>query len=30
MAELKKLPAGELVASRYNKFRTIAQFFKTE
>jgi acetyl-CoA carboxylase carboxyl transferase subunit alpha len=29
-AELKKVPADELVASRYNKFRTIAQFFKTE
>jgi acetyl-CoA carboxylase carboxyl transferase subunit alpha len=30
LAELKKVPAAELVASRYNKFRTIAQFFKTE
>lgn len=30
LAELKKLPTSELVASRYNKFRTIAQFFKTE
>jgi acetyl-CoA carboxylase carboxyl transferase subunit alpha len=29
-AELKKIPAAELVASRYNKFRTIAQFFKTD
>src|SRR5258708_1456629 len=29
-AELKKLPAGELVASRYNKFRNMAQFFTTE
>src|SRR6201993_2761915 len=29
-AELKKIPPAELVASRYNKFRTIAQFFKTE
>jgi acetyl-CoA carboxylase carboxyl transferase subunit alpha len=29
-AQLKKIPATELVASRYNKFRTIAQFFKTE
>jgi acetyl-CoA carboxylase carboxyl transferase subunit alpha len=29
-AELKKVPPGELVASRYNKFRTIAQFFTTE
>src|SRR5882672_7402665 len=28
--ELKKMSPGELVASRYNKFRTIAQFFKTE
>jgi acetyl-CoA carboxylase carboxyl transferase subunit alpha len=30
LAELKKVPAAELVASRYNKFRNIAQFFKTE
>ena len=29
-AELKKLPASELVASRYNKFRNMAQFFRTE
>ena len=29
-AELKKVPPAELVASRYNKLRTIAQFFKTE
>jgi len=29
-AELKKAPPAELVASRYNKFRTMAQFFKTE
>ena len=29
-AELKKVPPSELVASRYNKFRTMAQFFKTE
>jgi len=29
-AELKKMPPAELVASRYNKFRNIAQFFKTE
>src|SRR5579863_8641497 len=29
-AELKKLPPAELVASRYKKFRTIAQFYKTE
>jgi len=30
LAELKKIPPAELVVSRYNKFRTIAQFFKTE
>jgi acetyl-CoA carboxylase carboxyl transferase subunit alpha len=30
LAELKKIPPSELVVSRYNKFRTIAQFFKTE
>lgn len=29
-ADLKKMPAGELVASRYNKFRTMAQFYKSE
>lgn len=29
-AELKKIPPAELVVSRYNKFRNIAQFFKTE
>ena len=29
-SDLKKFPAAELVASRYKKFRTIAQFFKTE
>jgi acetyl-CoA carboxylase carboxyl transferase subunit alpha len=29
-AELKKLPTAELIATRYNKFRTIAQFYKTE
>ena len=28
-AELKKVPPAELVASRYNKFRTMAQFFKS-
>lgn len=28
-AALKKMPSAELVASRYNKFRTMAQFFKT-
>jgi acetyl-CoA carboxylase carboxyl transferase subunit alpha len=30
LAQLRKVPPAELVASRYNKFRTIAQFFKTE
>src|SRR5271170_251528 len=30
LAVLKKLPASELITSRYDKFRTIAQFFKTE
>ena len=29
-AELKKIPPAELVVSRYNKFRHIAQFFTTE
>ena len=29
-AELKKLSPAELVAARYNKFRNIAQFYKTE
>jgi acetyl-CoA carboxylase carboxyl transferase subunit alpha len=29
-AELKKIPPAELVASRYNKFRNMAQFFETE
>src|SRR5579863_5800172 len=29
-AELKKLPPSDLIESRYEKFRTIAQFFKTE
>jgi acetyl-CoA carboxylase carboxyl transferase subunit alpha len=29
-AELKKIPPAELVVSRYNKFRHMAQFFKTE
>src|ERR1700737_3087553 len=28
--DLKKLPASELVASRYNKFRNMAEFFSTE
>lgn len=30
LAELKKIPPAELVVSRYNKFRHMAQFFKTE
>jgi acetyl-CoA carboxylase carboxyl transferase subunit alpha len=29
LAELKKISPAELVVSRYNKFRNIAQFFKT-
>ena len=29
-SEIKNLSGGELVASRYNKFRNMAQFFKTE
>jgi len=29
-AELKKIPPAELVVSRYNKFRHMAQFFKLE
>ena len=29
-ASLKKMPAQELVASRYNKFRRMAQFFRME
>jgi acetyl-CoA carboxylase carboxyl transferase subunit alpha len=29
-ADLKKLPPAELLVSRYEKFRNIAQFFKTE
>src|SRR3984957_19256825 len=29
-AELKKMPMSELLVSRYNKFRNMAQFFKTE
>jgi len=29
-AELKNIPPAELLVSRYNKFRTIAQFFKSE
>ena len=30
LAELKRIPPADLVVSRYNKFRTIAQFFKGE
>ena len=30
LAELKKIPHSDLLVSRYNKFRSIAQFFKTE
>lgn len=30
LAELRKLSTAELIASRYNKFRTIAQFYKTQ
>jgi acetyl-CoA carboxylase carboxyl transferase subunit alpha len=30
LAELKRIPLSDLVESRYEKFRTIAQFFKTE
>jgi acetyl-CoA carboxylase carboxyl transferase subunit alpha len=30
LAEVQKLPAPELVASRYNKFRNMAQFFRVE
>jgi acetyl-CoA carboxylase carboxyl transferase subunit alpha len=30
LAELKKLPLPELLASRYNKFRAMAQFFAVE
>ena len=29
-AELKKIPSSDLIVSRYNKFRNMAQFFKTE
>src|ERR1700747_2340023 len=29
-AELKKIQPADLIASRYNKFRSIAQFFKAE
>jgi acetyl-CoA carboxylase carboxyl transferase subunit alpha len=30
LAELKKMPIEQLVASRYNKFRNIAQYFRSE
>jgi acetyl-CoA carboxylase carboxyl transferase subunit alpha len=30
LSELKKIPPPDLIVSRYNKFRTMAQFFKTE
>src|SRR6202789_1108608 len=30
LAELKKVPAADLVVSRYNKFRNMAQLFRTE
>jgi acetyl-CoA carboxylase carboxyl transferase subunit alpha len=30
LTELKKIPVSDLIVSRYNKFRTIAQFFKSE
>jgi acetyl-CoA carboxylase carboxyl transferase subunit alpha len=30
LAELKRIPPSDLIESRYEKFRTIAQFFKTE
>ena len=29
-SELKKIPPADLLVSRYNKFRNIAQFYKTE
>jgi len=29
-SDLKKIPPADLITSRYDKFRTIAQFFKTE
>src|ERR1700723_1161395 len=29
LSELKKIPPADLLVSRYNKFRNIAQFFKT-
>jgi acetyl-CoA carboxylase carboxyl transferase subunit alpha len=30
LSELKKVPLSNLIVSRYNKFRNMAQFFKTE
>jgi acetyl-CoA carboxylase carboxyl transferase subunit alpha len=30
LSELKKIPPAELIVSRYNKFRTIAQFFRSD
>lgn len=30
LSELKKIPSAELVASRYNKFRNMAQFFRVD
>src|SRR6266851_2255401 len=30
LAELEKMPTSDLLVSRYNKFRAIAQFFKAE
>src|ERR1700688_494170 len=30
LAELKKMPPADLLVARYNKFRTMAQFFRTE
>jgi acetyl-CoA carboxylase carboxyl transferase subunit alpha len=30
LSEIKKMPASELLASRYNKFRQMAQFFRQE
>ena len=29
-AELKKIPPAQLIVSRYNKFRNMAQFFSAE
>jgi acetyl-CoA carboxylase carboxyl transferase subunit alpha len=30
LSELKKFPASDLIVSRYNKFRNMSQFYKTE